>query len=55
MGTKVLLVLPALQMLVAEQSILAMPRMGENRPYPSTDQLKKSSQISPATRSRQGT
>ena len=40
MGTKALLVLPALQMLISEQSILAMPRMRENHPHPSTDQLK---------------
>lgn len=40
MGTKVLPVLPALQMLISEQSILAMPRMGENCPHPSADQLK---------------
>lgn len=41
MGTKVLLVLPALQMPISEQSILAMPRVGENHPHPSTDQPKK--------------
>lgn len=41
MGTKVLLVLPALQMLISEQNILAMPRMAENHPHPSADQPKK--------------
>lgn len=35
MGTQVLLVLPALQMLIAEQSIPVVPRMRENYPYPS--------------------
>lgn len=40
MGTKVLLVLPALQMLLSEQSILVMPRVGENNPHLSTDPLK---------------
>lgn len=47
MGTQVLLVLPALQMLIAEQSILAMPRMRENYPYPSQRSAKKSAQIPP--------
>jgi len=45
MGTKVLLVLPALQMLISEQNILVMPRMGENHPHPSTDPSKNLSKF----------
>lgn len=48
MGTQVLLVLPALQMLTAEQSIPAMPRMAENYPYPSHGSVEKSAPIPPA-------